>query len=181
MIQGLDIGEKTSKFPIIQQTMIIDKIRKLKQEEPTQKNAAASDKLVGMWIKCDSCKEILYKEDVHQNLSVCPNCGKHFRLSARRRIAQIVDEGTFVEFHADIQTNDPLQFEGYKKKIEALQEKTHIKEAVTIGKGHIQGNSVVLAVMDGNFLMGSMGSVVGDKITYAIEYAIKQQLPLIIF
>lgn len=163
--------------------MIIDKIKKINKQErqkPT-KNTKASDMLIGKWLKCEACKEILYKEEVHQNLSVCPNCGKHFRLSSRRRIKQIVDEGTFEEMGKGLVTKDPLHFEGYTKKIEMLQEKTKIEEAVTVGVGKIEGNSVVLGVMDGNFLMGSMGSVVGEKITLAIEESIKRKLPLILF
>ncbi len=162
--------------------MIIDKIKKINQtEEKNKKNIKASDMLIGKWVKCDACKEILYKDEVHKNYSVCPNCGKHFRLSARRRISQIIDEGTFVEINKDMEIRNPLNFEGYSKKIESLQEKTHIKEAVTTGFGEINGEKVVIAVMDGNFIMGSMGSVVGEKITYSIEEAIKNKLPLIIF
>ena len=161
--------------------MVIDKIKKANQNPIRVKNEKAEDRLVGKWVKCDNCKEILYKEEVHRNYSVCPNCGKHFRLSARRRIAQIIDEGTFVETNQDMQTSDPLKFEGYQKKMKALQEKTGIKEAVTTGIGEIEGEKVVIAVMDGNFLMGSMGSVVGEKITSSIELAIKEKLPLIIF
>ena len=137
--------------------------------------------LVGKWVKCDNCKEILYKEEVHNNLSVCPNCGKHFRISARRRIHQIIDEGTFIETNADMKTKNPLNFEGYEKKIQSLQEKTQINEAVKTGFGEINGEKVVIAIMDGNFMMGSMGSVVGEKITCAIEDAIDNKLPIIIF
>lgn len=136
--------------------------------------------LVGKWIKCDNCKEILYKEDVHKNLSVCPNCGKHFRLSARRRIKQIIDEGTFEELDEYMQTTDPLNFEGYIKNRNASR-KTKINEAVMTGIGKINGIETAIAVMDGNFMMGSMGSVVGEKITRCIEYAINYKLPLIIF
>ena len=162
--------------------MIIDKIKKVSiQEETPKKNVRAADMLIGKWVKCDACKEILYKEDVRKNYSVCPNCGKHFRLSARRRIAQIIDEGTFNELNADMQTRDPLNFEGYLKKIESLHEKTKIKEAVTTGIGERNGEKVVIAVMDGNFMMGSMGSVVGEKITITVEKAIEEKLPLIIF
>lgn len=163
--------------------MIIDKIRKLDDtgEEKSQKNVKASDMLIGKWVKCEKCKEILYLEDVHKNLSVCPNCGKHFRISARRRIRQIADEGTFEEIAKEIKTKDPLQFDGYLKKIETLQEKTKIQEAVTCGKCEIEGNKAIVVIMDGNFLMGSMGSAVGEKITIAIETAIKEKLPLIIF
>lgn len=162
--------------------MVIDKIKKLNQNtvEP-EKNMKASDMLIGKWVKCEDCKEILYKDDVRNNYSVCPNCGKHFRLSSRRRIKQIIDEGTFEEIGKGLYTKNPLQFEGYIKKLENLKEKTKIEEAVTTGIGKINGQKVVIAVMDGNFLMGSMGSVVGEKITLAIEKSIEQKLPLIIF
>ena len=161
--------------------MIIDKIKKVNVQEENRKNLKASDKLVGKWVKCDNCKEILYKEELHENLGVCPNCGKHFRLSARRRIKQIIDEGTFVEIGNGLTTKDPLKFDGYVKKLEALKEKTKIEEAVVTGVGKINSDEVVIAVMDGNFLMGSMGSVVGEKITLAIEESIKRKVPLIMF
>lgn len=161
--------------------MVIDKVKKVNKEEKRIKNEKASDMLIGKWVKCDNCKEILYKEEVHKNFSVCPNCGKHFRISARRRIKQIADEGTFEEIGADILTKDPLQFEGYLKKVDALKEKTKIEEAVKCGTCKINGEQVLLAVMDGNFMMGSMGSAVGERITLAIETSIKKRLPLIIF
>ena len=161
--------------------MIIDIVKKVNKQEKSVKNEKASDMLIGKWVKCDNCKEILYREDVHNNLSVCPNCGKHFRLSARRRIKQIADEDTFEEIGKDILTKDPLNFEGYLKKVEALKEKTKIEEAVKCGTCKINGEEVVLAVMDGNFLMGSMGSAVGERITLAIETSIQKRLPLIIF
>ena len=162
--------------------MVIDKVKKVNEkEEKRVKNEKASDMMIGKWVKCDNCKEILYKDDLHQNLSVCPNCGKHFRLSARRRIKQIADEGTFEEIGADILTKDPLNFEGYLKKVESLKEKTKIDEAVKCGTCEIEGQKVVLGVMDGNFLMGSMGEAVGERITLAIETAIKKKLPLIMF
>ena len=161
--------------------MVIDKIKKINNDNSKEKNVKASDMLVGKWVKCSSCKEILYKEEVKENYNICPNCGKYFRLSARRRIRQIVDEGTFEELYEDLQTSDLLNFDGYKEKISALQEKTKIKEAVTTGIGKINGEKAALAIMDGNFFMGSMGSVVGEKITCLIEEAIKQKLPVIIF
>ena len=162
--------------------MIIDKVKKLNGEEKVKtKNEQASDRMIGKWVKCDNCKEIIYKEDFHKNLSVCPNCGKHFRLSARRRIKQIADEGTFKEIGGDILTKDPLNFEGYLKKVDSLKEKTKIDEAVKCGTCEIEGQKAVLGVMDGNFLMGSMGSAVGERITLAIETAIKKKLPLVMF
>ena len=162
--------------------MIIDKLKKVNEKETVRvRNEKASDRMIGKWVKCDECKEIIYKEDLHDNLSVCPNCGKHFRLSARRRIKQIADEGTFKEIGENILTKDPLNFEGYLKKVESLKEKTKIEEAVKCGTCEIEGQKVVLGVMDGNFLMGSMGSAVGERITLAIETAIKENLPLIMF
>ena len=162
--------------------MVIDKVKKVnKEEENIKRNEKAADMMIGKWVKCDSCKEIIYKEELHQNLSVCPNCGKHFRLSARRRINQIADEGTFKEIGKDGLTKDPLNFKGYMKKVEGLREKTKIDEAVKCGICEIERQKVVLGVMDGNFLMGSMGSAVGERITLAIETAIKKKLPLIMF
>lgn len=162
--------------------MIIDKVKKLKEKETNpQKNEKAGDMLIGKWVKCENCKEILYKEELHQNYSVCLNCGKHFRLSSRRRIKQIADEGTFEEIGANILTKDPLKFEGYLKKVEVLKEKTKLEEAVKCGICEIEGEKAVIAVMDGNFLMGSMGSAVGERITMAVETAIQEKLPLVIF
>lgn len=163
--------------------MVIDKIKKVNnaEDEKPQKNTKAADMLVGKWVKCDACKEILYKDDVHNNFSVCPNCGKHFRISARRRIKQIIDEGTFEELDQDMQTSNLLKFDGYKEKIQTLQEKTKIKEAIQTGTGNINGIKVAIGVMDSNFMMGSMGSVVGEKITRLVEKAIEERLPVIVF
>ena len=162
--------------------MIIDKVKKVNEaEESHVRNEKAADMMIGKWVKCDACKEIIYKDELHANLSVCPNCGKHFRVSARRRIKQIADEGTFKEIGEEILTTDPLEFKGYMKKVEGLREKTKIDEAVKCGLCEIEGEKAVLGVMDGNFLMGSMGEAVGERITLAIETAIKKKLPLVMF
>ena len=161
--------------------MVIDKIKKINPKEPDKKNEKASDMLVGKWVKCNNCKEILYKEELKNNYSICPNCGQYFRLSARRRIKQVIDEGTFNEINENMRTSDLLEFEGYKEKIQTLQEKTKIKEAIQTGTGNINGIKVAIGVMDSNFMMGSMGSVVGEKITRLIETAIKERLPVILF
>lgn len=163
--------------------MIIDKVRKVNIDDKVEflRNEKAADMMIGKWVKCEKCKEIIYKEELHNNFSVCPNCSKHFRLSSRRRIKQIADENTFVEFGNNIITKDPLQFKGYLRKVETLKEKTNIDEAVRCGTCEIEGERAVLAIMDSNFLMGSMGSVVGEKITLAIETSIEKRLPLVIF
>ena len=163
--------------------MVIDKIKKRIEydDDSNEKTEHRSDIPVGMWVKCSKCKEILYKDDLHKNYSICPNCGNHFRLSSRRRIDQIIDEGTFKEFDLDIKTKNPLKMDDYIKKLETLKEKTGLDEAVKCGIGNINSEKVVICVMDSNFMMGSMGEVVGEKITYSIEKAIELKLPIIIF
>lgn len=162
--------------------MVIDKVKKVNEkEEKRVKNEKASDMMIGKWVKCDKCKQILYKESLHQNYSICPNCGNHFRLSSRRRVDHIIDKGTFEEFELDIQTSNPLEMPEYIKKLDTLKEKTGLDEAVKCGIGDINSEKVVLCVMDSNFMMGSMGKVVGEKITYSIEKAIELHLPIIIF
>lgn len=160
--------------------MIIDKMKK-RNPSTIRKLENKVDIPVGKWIKCDKCKEILYKDDVKNNHSMCTNCGAYFRISSRRRIQEIIDEGTFAEFDLNIDTINPLNLEGYEKKLDALREKTNLDEAVKCGTGKINDVDVIICVMDCNFLMGSMGSVVGEKITYSIERAIEQKLPLVIF
>lgn len=162
--------------------MVIDKIKKrIEFNDDEIEKGHRSDIPVGKWVKCEKCKEILYKEDLHKNYSICPNCGAHFRLSSRRRIEQIIDDGTFEEFKLDIDTDNPLHMEDYIKKLHALREKTGLDEAVKCGTGEIYSEKVVICVMDSNFLMGSMGKVVGEKIVYSVEKAIEFKLPVIIF
>lgn len=159
--------------------MIVDKIKK---REPSAKRKKSNvDIPVGKWIKCDGCKEIIYKEDVKSNLNICPNCGHYFRMHINRRLNMIVDEGSYEKFDLNIETSNPLQIEDYPKKLKVLREKTGIQEAVSAGIGKINGEKAVICVMDSGFLMGSMGVVVGEKITYSIEQAIERKLPLIIF
>lgn len=136
---------------------------------------------VGKWVKCDKCKEIIYKETVRQNNSICPNCGAYFRMHIAKRIETTLDEGSYEKFDINIETPNPLGLEDYPKKVKTLREKTGLPEAVTCGTGTINGERVVICIMDSGFLMGSMGLVVGEKITYAIEQAIVLKLPLIIF
>lgn len=162
--------------------MVIDKIRKInKSDESTEKNVKASDMLVGKWVKCDNCKEIIYKETVRENLSICPYCGHYFRMHINKRLEMIADAGTYKRFDLNIETSNPLGLEDYPKKLKTLKEKTGIDEAVAAGTCKINGEKVVICIMDSGFLMGSMGAVVGEKITYAIEQAIEQRLPIIIF
>jgi acetyl-CoA carboxylase carboxyl transferase subunit beta len=160
--------------------MIVDKIKK--REIKNQNNKKSNiDIPIGKWIKCESCKEILYSESVRENLSICPNCGHYFRMHIGKRLKLIIDEGTYKRFDLNIETTNPLDLEDYPKKLKILREKTGLEEAVACGIGKINGEKIVICIMDSGFLMGSMGAVVGEKITYAIEQAIKLKLPLIIF
>ena len=159
--------------------MIVDKIKK--REPSAKKKTSNVDIPVGKWIKCDECKEIVYKDSVRENMNICPNCGHYFRMHIDRRLEHILDEGSYKKFDLNIDTVNPLELDEYTKKIAALREKTGLPEAISAGIGKINGEKLVICVMDSGFLMGSMGVVVGEKITYAIEKAIENKLPLVIF
>lgn len=135
----------------------------------------------GMWVKCEKCGQIIYNEDLDKNSKVCPYCDHHFRMTARDRIDFIIDEDTFIEFDENMRSVDPLDFEGYEDKIQNLMKKTGLNEAIITGRGRIYGLDAVVCVMDSFFMMGSMGSVVGEKIVRAVEKAIEYKLPVIIF
>lgn len=160
--------------------MIVDKIKKRENKALINKKANI-DIPVGKWVKCEKCKEILYKETVRENYNICPNCGHYFRMHINRRLELIIDKGTYKRFDLNIETTNPLEIEDYPKKLKILREKTGLEEAVACGTGKINGENIVICIMDSGFLMGSMGAVVGEKITYAIEQAIKLKIPIIIF
>jgi len=137
----------------------------------------------GLWVKCDSCKEIVYRAEVDRAGRVCPKCGYPFRISARERIASIADEGSFEEREAGLRSKDPLGFKDTKRytdRVKAARSKTGLEEAVLMGIARIGGHPVVLAVFEFGFLGGSMASVVGEKLARAIELAIQKRLPLLI-
>lgn len=153
---------------------------KLQKEKTPAKRVKIPE---GVWVKCDNCKEIVYKKEVDKSLKVCPKCNYHFRISAEERIALLIDEGTFGETDKDLYSNDPLNFKfvmKYKEKLKENERKTGKKDAVTTGTGEINGHQVVLAVLDFAFMGGSMGSIVGEKIVRAVEKAIEKNIPLII-
>ena len=135
----------------------------------------------GLLRKCNMCKAAIIAEDVKKGDYICPKCGGYFRMHAYKRIRSVADEGTFEEWDRGLTTKNPLQFKGYEEKLTSLQEKTGLDEAVTAGRARIGGEETALAVCDGRFLMASMGEVVGEKITRAVERATKEELPLIIF
>ena len=135
----------------------------------------------GLWRKCNKCGQPIYVEDVKNNYYVCPQCGGYFRVHAYRRIEMLTDVGTFEEWNKEMPFSNPLDFPNYEKKVEAAREKTNLNEAIVIGKAKIDGNPAVVGVCDARFIMSSMGHVVGEKITEAVERATKEKLPVILF
>lgn len=137
----------------------------------------------GQWVKCEDCGEIIYKKTLDENFKVCSKCNFHFTLSAYERIKQFVDENSFEEFDKDMKSGDPLSFKGpkaYPVKLEEDQKSTGMIDACVIGKALLETNKIALGVTDSRFIMGTMGQVVGEKITRITEYATKNRLPLII-
>lgn len=135
----------------------------------------------GMWQKCKQCGTILYNKDLDDNSMVCRDCGHHMRINSRKRIEMIVDKGTFKELDADMKSKNPLNYKGYEEKVQGYSEKSNENEAVVTGVGKVNGYNMVIAVMNASFMMGSMGSVVGEKVTRAFEHATKNELPIIVF
>ena len=136
-----------------------------------------------LWTRCEECKELIYNKKLDENMRVCPKCGFHFTLDANARVKTTLDEDSFKEMDPDMVSLDPISFEGpktYKEKLKKDQELTGLKDAAVTGEGAINGRKVVLGVTDSRFIMGSMGSVVGEKLTRAIERSIETKYPLII-
>ena len=137
----------------------------------------------GLWKRCPGCQQTIFRKEAEKRLGVCPECDYHWYVSAQERIKQVLDEGTFDEWDADLQSTDPLGFVDkipYPQRLEEEQQRTGLKEAAVVGTGMIRARRVAFGVTDSSFIMGSMGSVVGEKLTRTIERATQQQLPLII-
>ena len=137
----------------------------------------------GLWMKCPSCEGMVYRKVVEEAHNVCPECGFHFRISAQQRMEYLLDDDTFEPLFENLESGDPLGFKGkksYKEKLTKAQKATGQKEAALFGTAEIGGKEVVFGIIDPNFIMGSMGSVVGEKIARGAEHALKHKLPLII-
>ncbi len=151
-----------------------------KPKEAVEKQAVIPE---GLWVKCDECKEIVYKKEVEANQNVCPKCGYHFRLTARERFDLLFDDGKYKEFATDIRSGDPLGFRDtkrYRDRLRVYEQRVGAGDAVLCADGKLDGMNVVVCAMEYNFMGGSMGSVVGEKITSAIERAIDKKEPVII-
>ena len=151
-----------------------------KPKEPTDKQVAIPE---GLWIKCDDCKEIVYRKEVEQNLSVCPKCGYHFRIDARERFQMLFDDGAYKEFATNIHSGDPLEFRDtkrYRDRLKVYEQRVGKGDAVLCAEGKLDGLNLVICAMEYAFMGGSMGSVVGEKLTLAIERCLDKKEPLII-
>ena len=137
-----------------------------------------------LWIKCSSCNEMIYRRVIERNFQVCPKCNYHFQIPARRRIECVADPGTFVEYDEGLVSGDPLEFKDtkrYPNRIKESQESTGQKDAIICGEGKIEGQPVMVGIFEFKFMGGSLGSVVGEKITRLIERAIEKKTPVVIF
>jgi acetyl-CoA carboxylase carboxyl transferase subunit beta len=151
-----------------------------KPRETVEKQVAIPE---GLWVKCDDCKEIVYRKEVEQNLNVCPKCGYHFRLSARERFDMMFDDHAYKEFATNIRSTDPLEFRDtkrYRDRLKVYEQRVGKGDAVLCAEGKIEGLNVVVCAMEYNFMGGSMGSAVGEKITLAVERCTEKKEPLII-
>ncbi len=137
----------------------------------------------GLWVKCEECRQIIWKKDLEANLNVCPKCQKHFRIDARTRLAQLLDEGNYTVEDGEIESTDPLHFTDLKKysdRLRKAQKDTGLRDAVINARGKLNGRDVLVSVLEYSFIGGSMGAVVGEVITRAVERATRDRLPLIV-
>ncbi|GMT47272.1 MAG: acetyl-coenzyme A carboxylase carboxyl transferase subunit beta [bacterium] len=137
----------------------------------------------GLWVKCDNCKEIIYRKEVERNLKVCPKCNYHFRICAMERLKLLIDSGSFQEMDSGLVSSDPLRFNDtipYSERLAKNRKKSGLSDAIISGETQIKGTPVAIAIMDFSFMGGSMGSVVGEKVTRTAELALAKQMPLIV-
>ena len=152
-----------------------------KPKQPVERNRVQVPE--GLWVKCNGCREIIYKKEVLRNANVCPKCNYHFRISSRERLSALFDEGRYQEVDTDIYSMDPLKFKdikSYKDRLRNYREKTGLNDAILNARGTMGGLQMMVSVMEYGFMGGSMGSAVGEKVTRAIERSIEERIPLII-
>jgi acetyl-CoA carboxylase carboxyl transferase subunit beta len=155
------------------------------KRQPVELDSSGEKKIrtEGLWVKCEGCRQIIWKKDLEDNLNVCPKCGKHFRIDARTRLANLFDNGDYEVFSDNLSSTDPLKFvdlKPYSERLRRAQEDTGLTDAVINGRGKLNGRPIIISAMEYSFIGGSMGSVVGEVITRAIELSLESGDPLII-
>ncbi len=155
------------------------------KRQPVELDSSGEKKIrtEGLWVKCEGCRQIIWKKDLEDNLNVCPKCGKHFRIDARARLANLFDNGDYEVFSDNLNSTDPLKFvdlKPYAERLRRAQEDTGLTDAVINGRGKLNGRPIIISAMEYSFIGGSMGSVVGEVITRAVELATESKEPLII-
>ena len=151
--------------------------------QPLETSAEKKVKTEGLWVKCEQCRQIIWKKDLEENLNVCPKCNKHFRIDARTRLALLFDEGKYEEFSTNLVSTDPLKFtdlKPYAGRLKQAQKDTGLKDAIINGRGLLKGRPVIISAMAYAFIGGSMGAVVGEALTRAIEAGLEERTPVII-
>jgi acetyl-CoA carboxylase carboxyl transferase subunit beta len=155
------------------------------KREPQELDTSGERKMrtEGLWVKCDQCREIIWKKDLEKNFYVCTKCDKHFRINTRTRLAYLFDDGQYVEEDGNLVTTDPLTFtdlKAYKGRVKAAQKSTGRKDAIVNARGKIDGREVIVSAMEYGFIGGSMGAVVGETITRAVEKSLRDRVPLVV-
>jgi acetyl-CoA carboxylase carboxyl transferase subunit beta len=154
-----------------------------KQKKPLENPQEKRVQTEGLWVKCDGCKQILWKKDLQANFQTCPKCNYHFKMSARARLEMLFDDGQYLEHEAGLASTDPLGFKdtkSYRDRLKKAEKQTGLKDALITGEGELDGKPVIICAMEFQFVGGSMGAVVGEKITRAIDRCIERKFPLVI-
>lgn len=154
-----------------------------KEKQPLEASPEKRVQTEGLWVKCDSCRSIQWKQDIEANLNCCRKCNFHFKMGSRQRLEMLFDEGRYTEHDANLASNDPLKFrdtKSYADRLKKAQKTTGMKDALITGEGKLEGHGVIVCAMEFQFIGGSMGAVVGEKITRAIDRSIAQKLPLVV-
>jgi acetyl-CoA carboxylase carboxyl transferase subunit beta len=154
-----------------------------KEKQPIEPPKEKRIQTEGLWVKCDDCKQILWKKDLDNNLQCCPKCNHHFKMGARLRLEMLFDEGRYEEHDAALATTDPLQFKdtkNYRDRLKQAEKRTGLKDALITAEGQLEGKPAIICAMEFQFIGGSMGAVVGEKVTRAIDRCIAKKLPLVV-
>jgi acetyl-CoA carboxylase carboxyl transferase subunit beta len=176
---GLDL--KLFKYSITQLQILVTWFKRQSGELDT--SGERKVRTEGLWVKCDQCRQIIWKKDLEDNLNVCPKCDRHFRIDARTRLSQLLDENEYDVFDSNLSSTDPLKFvdlKAYKSRLHQAQEETGLQDAIINAQGKLNGRSIIVSAMEYSFIGGSMGAVVGEAITRAIERATETRMPIVI-